>query len=143
MRSIRSLLCALMLLGLAGTAVAVPPAGSGGGYYGSAWFDSDQGIVVTGSTYWECNQALQSGIAYRTSNWGWTVTELTPCQYRPPFSPVAAPFELTAQIVAGTPDGSLDEANAVLAGVANLRRAHDMDRFDASLGKLLTGDLRR
>jgi len=139
MRPIRSLPLALLALCFAGSTFAVPPAGSGGGYYGTAWFDSNQGIVVSGATWYECNQALQSGISYRVSNWGWSVTSMTPCSYQPPFSVANPHVEVAVDIVSGDPQGSLDEATVVLARIAELRRLHDMDRYEATLGELITG----
>ncbi len=52
------------------------------GYGGSAQFNSGQGVTATGTTMSECQQMLDSAIAYRVNNWGWTVTQYTPCQYR-------------------------------------------------------------
>ena len=138
MRKTLSTLTAALVLTLSGAAMAVPPAGSGGGYYGSAWFDAGQGIVVHGATYSECASALQNGISYRVSNWGWTVTELNPCSYRPPFAHVGVLDELKVEIQADGPQGSLDAANAVLAQVARLRRTHEIDSYEAELGKLLS-----
>ncbi|MBD8527894.1 hypothetical protein [Pseudomarimonas arenosa] len=138
MRKILPALTAALSLALAGSALAVPPAGTGGGYYGSAWFDSDQGIVVHGATYSECAQALQYSINYRVNHWGWTVTELNPCSYRPPFAHVGVLDELKVEIRADSPEGSLDQANAVLGQIARLRRTHAIDAYEADLGKLLT-----
>ena len=140
MRPIRLIPLALLALCFAGSAFAVPPAGSGGGYYGSAWFDSNQGIVVSGATWSECNQLLQYNIDYRVNNWGWSVTSMTPCSYQPPYSVVNEHVELAVDIVSDSPQGSLDEATVVLARIAELRRMHDMDRYEATLGKLITGD---
>lgn len=133
----RSLLAALAL-GCAGTALAAPPVGSGGGYYGSAWFDSGQGIVVGAyPTWYECNQFLQQGIQYRVSNWGWTVTELNGCAYRPPFG-MAIEFEkeTALSIVAPDPDGSLAEVERILAAIERLRARYNVDAYEAELAKV-------
>lgn len=67
---------------LSSTAATALP--TGGGIYdvwaGSAWFDSGQGIVVTAGTYSSCMQKLANGINYRTSNWGWSVTQNDGCK---------------------------------------------------------------
>ncbi len=72
---------------LVGAAMAVcgnaSAAQVGGGIYdvyaGSAWFDSNQGVVVTAGTYSSCVQKLNDAISYRTSNWGWSVTSNEGC----------------------------------------------------------------
>lgn len=134
---IRSLLAALAL-GLATSAVAAPPVGTGGGYYGSAWFDSGQGIIVGAyPTWYECNQQLQSGIQYRVTNWGWTVTELNGCAYRPPFGTVIKfEKELAVRIEAPDAEGSLVEAERILRSIERLRARYDIDAYEAELAKL-------
>lgn len=144
MRKTLTTLSAALALAFCGAALAVPPAGTGGGYYGSAWFNAGQGIVVHGATYSECAAALQNGITYRVTNWGWTVTELNPCSYRPPFAHAGVVDQLKVEIEAGSPQGSLDEANAVLGQIARLRRTYAVDSYEAELGKqLLIGAPRR
>ncbi len=76
----------LALLTVGYNANAVPPSGTGGGYYGSAWYDSSQGTVVGPyATYAECSQALSAAVAYKVTNFGWTVVSFQPCHFNPPF----------------------------------------------------------
>ena len=66
------------------SSAAVSALPTGGGlydvYHGSAWFDSGQGITVSGSTYSQCMATLANAIAYRQTNWGWSVTENNGCK---------------------------------------------------------------
>ena len=94
------ILCtAILATGLAvmsvGTALATPPIGSGGGYFGGAWFDSGQGITSgPHSNYHSCTVALQNSIDYRVTNWGWAVVTLEPCSHTPPYGYAVAHYEL-------------------------------------------------
>lgn len=118
-------------------AVAAPVPGTGGGYYGSAWFNSGQGIVVGAFQTWaECNAALQSGIQYRVSNWGWTVTELNPCGYRPPFAVIRFEKEVALRIVADDPGSSFDEVQRVLRSVQSIRNRFNADDYEAALAEV-------
>lgn len=129
----------ISLLACSAVTIAAPPIGSGGGYYGSAWFNSNQGIVVGPySTWHDCNQALQGGIQYSVTNWGWSVTELNPCSYRPPFGYGIVQHELALAvgIVSTTPDGSLAEADRLLTEVEVLREAHRIDAYEAAVRRI-------
>jgi len=76
-------LASLITLGVSTSLHAYINVGSGNlGYGGSAMFDSGQGVVATGATYTECQTMLDNAIAYRETQWGWTVTEYNPCTKR-------------------------------------------------------------
>ena len=79
-KSVKTTLIAAALA-FCGSASAAP---TGGGIYdvyaGSAWFHNNQGVVVTAGTYSSCVQKLNDAISYRTSNWGWTVTNNEGCR---------------------------------------------------------------
>lgn len=131
---------AILATGLAvmsvGAALAAPPVGSGGGYFGSAWFDSNQGMVSgPHPNYQTCNQSLQDGIHYRVTNWGWSVTSITPCSYTPPYSIGQVEYEV--QIRADGPGHSGDIATGVLFEASKLREAHRIDDYDSAIRDLV------
>ncbi len=65
---------------------AAPASGSGGGYYGTAWYNSGQGTVVGPyATYAECSQALNAAVAYKVTNLGWVVVSFQACHFNPPY----------------------------------------------------------
>lgn len=136
-------LTALGLLLAATASQAAPVPGTGGGYYGSAWFNSNQGIVVGAySTWYECNQYLQAAIDYRVSNWGWTVTELNPCGYRPPFGTgvgVVGPDLGGITIDSDGPGSSYDEVIRILERVELVRFQFRADEFEAALSRIQSG----
>ena len=127
---------AILATGLAvmsiGAALAAPPIGSGGGYYGGAWYDSNQGSVVGPySTYYACNQALQNALDNAVNNFGWTITSLTPCSYRPPYGTVLPGYEV--EIWADGAGQSGDVATGVLFEATKLREAHRVDDYDRAI----------
>ena len=130
------LVTAILATGLAvmsvGTASAAPPVGSGGGYYGSAWYNSNQGSVVGPySTYYACNQALQNALDNAVNNFGWTVTSIKPCSYRPPYA--YAPVEFELQVSAEGAGQSGDVATGLLFEATKLRETHRVDDYDRAL----------
>jgi hypothetical protein len=130
----RSTLLALALL--AGThAQAAPVIGSGGGYYGSAWFTGSNGGVVVGpySTWSACDDALQFAIDYRVTNWGWTVDTYSGCTYRPPFAGFPVHADVQIDLQSTTPLGSLSEAAAASARIRSIRRQFNADAYDEAL----------
>ncbi|MCB1560469.1 MAG: hypothetical protein KDI75_05175 [Xanthomonadales bacterium] len=136
----KTLHTALVAAGLAiasiGSASAALVAGTGGGYYGSAWYNSNQGSVVGPySTYYACNQALQAAIDNATNNFGWSVTSVSPCSYTPPFAPMQVEYELAV-----VDDGSGDTgtiAGTLLDEVAKLREAYRIDAYDKAVRRLI------
>jgi hypothetical protein len=132
MNMIRSLGVSLALAaGLAGAAHAAPVPGTGGGYYGSAWYNSGQGSVVAGAPTWAaCNSTLQESINHAVSNWGWWVVTYNPCKYRPPFGEMAA--EVHAEKVGIEINaGSADESAGVVRVISDeIRRTREMYRAD-------------
>ena len=127
----KTLHTALVAAGLAiasiGSASAALVAGTGGGYYGSAWYNSNQGSVVGPySTYYACNQALQAAIDNATNNFGWSVTSVSPCSYTPPFAPMQVEYELAV-----VDDGSGDTgtiAGTLWAAVNAVTQYADWER---------------
>lgn len=69
--------------------LAAPAPGTGGGYYGGAWYSSSQGSVVGPySSAIECQQALNNAINNAVNNFGWSVVSIQPCHYNPPYGKV-------------------------------------------------------
>lgn len=134
----RHLLASLLLTALAAPALAAPPVGSGGGYYGGADYVGNHGSTVGPySTYAECHAALQSTLAYATSQHGWTIETVYPCSYTPPYGYAEMEYEWGLVVDGGgTPDGSYEEAEAVLADVTRLRGRYVLDRYEAEIGAL-------
>jgi hypothetical protein len=90
MKTIVTILALFAILLIGPSTHAAPSAGTGGGYYGSAWYDSNQGTVVGPyATYAECNQALNAAVAYKVTQLGWSVVSFQPCYFNPPFGMVA------------------------------------------------------
>lgn len=134
MNPIRNTCLALALLAAAvSTADARPPAPWGGGYYGSAWYNSGQGSVVAGASTWaECNQLLQSSINQAVNVWGWTVVTYTPCHYQPPFQYIMAEKE-GLEISAGSPGDSAGAVGAITDEIARVRAAHRADDYENAI----------
>jgi hypothetical protein len=131
------LLVALVMIAASGMAAAVPPSGTGGGYFGTAWFTNGQGIVVGPySTWWECDQAFQDALDYNVNVRGWTIETMNPCSYNPPF-PIAAPnHELSFDIDDSDPDTSLDDAQRIIEKVRRLRETYMIDEYEAELRRM-------
>ncbi len=144
MNTIRSLCVSLSLaVGLVGTAQAAPVPGTGGGYYGSAWYDSNQGTVIAGAaTYQECVQLLNSSIAHAASAWGWTVVTYNPCKYRPPFGQMAyeqAEVEKTGiNIGAGSPGESVGIVRMISDEIRRTRDQYRADDYDSAIEAIYT-----
>lgn len=120
----------------AGTALAVSAPGHGDGYYGSAMFSATQGMVVGPyATYAGCNDALQFGIDYRVTNWGWTVESLTPCSYRRTIAVLSEAYGL--HVLADSPDESGDVATGLLSEATRLRDMHRIDDYDRAVGEFI------
>lgn len=120
----------------AGTALAASAPGHADGYYGSAMFNATQGMVVGPySTYVACNDALQSGIDYRVTNWGWTVVSLTPCTYRRTIAVFNDAWEL--HVSADGPEESGDVATGLLFEATRLRDMHRIDDYDRAVGEFI------
>lgn len=127
---------AILATGLAvmsvGTASAISTPGHGDGYYGSAWYNSNQGSVVGPySTYDACNQALQNGIDNAVNNFGWSVTSITPCSYRRSHAYADVLYELEIQV--NDPGESGDVATGLLFEATRLREAHRVDDYDRAV----------
>jgi len=133
MNTIRKFGLSLALVaGLAGTADARPPAPWGGGYYGSAWYDSGQGSVIAGASTWaECNEVLQDAIA-RAISWGWSVVTYTPCHYQAPFLYAPAPHD-GIEIGAGSPGESAGIVGAITDEIVRARSQYRADDFEAAM----------
>ena len=78
----------LVIVGLFSAAQAATAAltpGTGGGYYGSAWYNSGQGSVVGPyPTYQQCQTALQNALNNAVYNFGWSIVSVDYCHYNPP-----------------------------------------------------------
>ena len=117
-----------------GSAFAALTPGSGAGYFGGAWYDSNQGSVVGPyPTYYACNQALQAAINNATNNFGWTVTSVSPCHYNPPFAPVQKHEYYELAVVSDGPGDSGNVAGALLDEASKLRETYRIDAYDKAL----------
>lgn len=131
------LLAALILTVACGMAAAVPPSGSGGGYYGQAWYDSGQGSVVGPySTWYECNQALQDTIDYNVNMRGWSVTSINPCHYNPPFGTASPLHGLSYAVDSSDPGTSQEDAERIIEKVRTLRETYMIDEYQAELRRI-------
>lgn len=125
----------LALGAVAGSAAPIP--GTGGGYFGTAWFNSGQGIVVGAYPTWAlCNYYFQQALAIRVNDWGWTVTEINPCSYQPPFGGIQVHREHAFALDASSPDGSLEDANRVLDQLKAIREQFRADDYEAALNRI-------
>ncbi|MBX3724869.1 MAG: hypothetical protein KF823_03025 [Xanthomonadales bacterium] len=137
MRSPISTLFGLAVLAGASAASAAPVPGSGGGYYGTAWFNTNQGIVVGAYPTWaECNYYFQQALNLRVNDWGWTVTEINPCSYRPPFGRIRMEREHAFAIDPSSPEESLQDANRVLDALREVRNRYRADEYEAELDRI-------
>ena len=142
MTMIRSFGLSLALAaGLAGTAQAAPVPGTGGGYYGSAWYNSGQGTVISAIPTWqECTNLLNANIAHAASAWGWWVVRKHPCAYRPPFgqmSPVD-PEKIGIEIGGSTPEESVAISRMISDEIRRARELHRADDYDNALRTIYT-----
>lgn len=135
MTSIRKLLLGIALLfGVSVAAHAAPPIGTGGGYYGTATYGSGQGGSVVGPypTYAQCDAALNAAINNAVNNFGYTLTAVHYCFYRPPFTGVF--LEYTGLVIQSPdPRESLAEATALLEEIGRVRARYDADQYEADL----------
>jgi len=136
----KKLKSALLTLGLGlaavGSASAALPSGAGGGYFGSAWYNSNQGSVVGPyATYYDCNVALQAAIDNAVNNFGWQVVSVSPCHYNAPFIYVHEHFELA--VAATDPTDSGNVATGLLNEVSKLRESYRIDDYDRAIQKLI------
>ncbi|HPF74804.1 MAG: hypothetical protein H7A20_05375 [Rhodanobacteraceae bacterium] len=123
----------LAIMGMGSAFAALTP-GSGAGYFGGAWYDSNQGSVVGPyPTYYACNQALQAAINNATNNFGWTVTSVSPCHYNPPFAPVQKHEYYELAVVSDGPGDSGNVAGALLDEASKLRETYRIDAYDKAL----------
>lgn len=130
MNTIRNVCIAIALAsGISMTAHAAPVIGTGGGYYGSAWYDSGQGSVVAGASTWaECTSALQMSINHAVNVFGWQVVTYNPCHYRPPFGEMVMQSEKTGVAIEA---GSAGESGGVVEVLTqDIRRAREQYRAD-------------
>ncbi len=112
---------------------ARPPAPWGGGYYGSAWYNSGQGSVVAGAATWaECNQLLQSSINQAVFVWGWSVVTYTPCHYQAPFQYIMADKE-GVEITAGSPGDSAGTVRAITEEIVRVRGQFRADDYENAM----------
>jgi hypothetical protein len=135
MTSIQKLFLGIALVfGFSVAAHAAPPIGTGGGYYGSAWYGPNQGGSVVGpySTYQDCTDALNAAIANAVNNFHYTVSTVNPCFYRPPFTGVFVEYSgLVVQST--TPRESQAEAAALLEEITQIRARYNADQYEADL----------
>ena len=114
------------------TADARPPAPWGGGYYGSAWYNSGQGSVIAGASTWaDCNSQLQDAIA-RALSWGWSVVSYVPCHYQAPFLYAPAPDD-GVEITAGSADESAGVVRVITDEIVRVRTQYRADEYEASM----------
>lgn len=135
--------CAIALAlaaGVSGVAMAAPIPGTGGGYYGSAWYDSGQGSVIAGATTWaECNNALQASINHAVSAWGWTVVTYNPCKYRPPFGQMLMEQEKVGIEIGGSSPGeSIGTVRIITDEIVRVRNQYRADDFEAAMSTIYT-----
>lgn len=121
--------------GVSGASMAAPIPGTGGGYYGSAWYDSGQGSVIAGAATWaECNNALQMAINHAASAWGWTVVTYNPCKYHPPFGQMMAEQEKVGiEIGGGSPGESVGTVRIITDEIVRARSQYRADDFEAAM----------
>lgn len=137
MRNHIKYLLALACLASATLASAAPVPGTGGGYFGSAWFTNNHGIVVGAYPTWgECNYYFQQSLNKRVNDWGWTVSEINPCSYRPPYGSIHAQHELALPVDTSSPDASLEEVNRILDELREVRDTFRADEYDAALERI-------
>jgi hypothetical protein len=130
-------LMALVCLASSSLAMAAPVPGSGGGYFGTAWFNAGQGIVVGAYPTWtECNYAFQQALNLRVNEWGWTVTEINPCSYQPPFGTVQVQREHAIALDPTGPEASLEDANRVLGELKAIRESFRADEYEQALSRV-------
>jgi len=138
MTSIRKLFLGLALtFGISIAAHAAPVIGTGGGYYGSAWYTNNSGSVVGPYSTWaQCNAALQAALNNAVNNFGYTIATVHQCSYRPPFSGVF--LEASGLVMQSTTSReSLTEANALLAEIAKVRARYYADQYEADLRSII------
>ncbi|TXH73841.1 MAG: hypothetical protein E6Q88_04955 [Lysobacteraceae bacterium] len=124
-------------LSVTATAQAAPVPGTGGGYYGSVWFDSNQGGVVAGAATWaECNARLQEYIQHAITVWGWTVVKYTPCHYRPPFGEMMQEEHVGMDVNARTPIESGGVVGVITDEIIRARNQYRADEYEASMGAI-------
>ncbi len=132
----RSLLALACLAG-SSMALAAPVPGSGGGYYGTAWFNTNQGIVVGAYPTWaQCNYYFQQALNLRVNDWGWTVTQMSPCSYKPPYGTVRVEREHAIAVDPSSPGASLEDANRILGELQAVREQFRADDYEKALDRI-------
>ncbi len=118
---------AIALISATQLASAALPAGAGGGYYGSAWYSSNQGSVVGPYSNWyDCNEALQNAMDNAVYNFGWSIVSVNPCSYNPPAVYGQVLHELA-------PVESLNVVNGILDQVAAARKQWVPEYFEQAI----------
>lgn len=128
---------ALLLILASSLATAALAPGTGGGYFGSAWFTNSQGIVVgPHSTWWECNEAFQTSLDIRVNDWGYTVESISPCSYTPPFSAGHVGYETAYAVDSSDPGTSLGHVEAIINKIALLREQYRITEYENALQRI-------
>lgn len=137
MKTHHRFLIGLTLIVASGMAAAALTPGTGGGYYGSAWYTNGHGSIVGPySSWWACDQALQDDIDYDVNVRGWTIASVNPCSYTPPYT-VANPNQELSFAVGGDDAGTgLQEAVRILEQVRRLRETYMIDEYEAELRRI-------
>lgn len=134
MRQFAKIACTAIALSFSSIISAAPLVGSGGGYFGTAWFTNGSGIVVGAYPTWaECNTAFQQSLQYRVDNWGWVVSEINHCSYTPPFGGLQVQKETAIAIRSNDAAGSLAEAERIMRTVQSIRSRFNADAYEAAL----------
>lgn len=132
----KKILAAALLAG-SSLATAAPVPGSGGGYYGSAWFTNQSGIVVGAYPTWaECDYYFQQALTIRVQEWGYTVSELNPCSYKPPFGSIQFEIELGIRVDPSSPVDSLDDSFRILGELKSVREQFRADEYEQALMRI-------
>ena len=121
-----------LVLGISSAAQALHQSGAGAGYYGSAQYDGNAGGVVGPySTWFACNQALQSMLYNAVNLHNHTIVSVTPCSYR---SNILVAHEIHVRLGAGSPGESLGASKIVLEEISRVRDEFRADDYEAALG---------
>lgn len=131
------LLIALALIVSSTMASAALTPGTGGGYFGTAWFTNGQGMIVGPySTWFACNQQYQQSLDYNVNVRGWTIDTQTPCSYNPPASVASPNHALSFDVDSSDPGTSLEDAKRIIEEIRVLRESHMIDEYQAELRRI-------
>lgn len=137
MRKQYQFIVALALIVASTMATAALTPGTGGGYFGTAWFTNGHGMIVGPYSSWSaCNEAYEESLDYNVNVRGWTIATQSPCSYTPPASIAAPNHGPSFDVDDSDPGTSLEDAKRIIEEVRALRETYMVDEYQEELRRI-------